>query len=99
MDANEAEALLHVTTPATWATARVAGGLRGAPFLHLCTQAQLPFVLSRHFPGRAGLLLLRIDPAGLDVRWEASEPGMDPFPHLYGLLPAAAITGTALADT
>ena len=81
--------VLHVTTPADWETTKRTG-LQDDPFLHLCTDAQLPFVLAKHFAGRTGLLLVRLDPAGLDVRWEASEPGMDPFPHLYGWAPASA---------
>ena len=83
--------LLHVTTAAAWA----AGPPRTPPggFLHLCTPAQLPFVLARHFAGVSGLVALRLDPAALpDVRWETSEPGMDPFPHLYGPLPPGAVT-------
>ncbi|MBV8912055.1 MAG: DUF952 domain-containing protein [Acetobacteraceae bacterium] len=85
--------LLHVTTQAAWRAAQAEGGY-AAPaggFIHLCTDAQLPFVLRRHFVGCTGLLVLRLDPAGLDVRWEESEPGMPPFPHLYGSLPAAAV--------
>ena len=85
--------LLHVTTPEAWAVAQSHGGYVPPPdeFLHLCTPAQLPFVLARHFAGRVGLLVLHIDPAGLDIRWEVSEPGMDPFPHLYGRLPTSAV--------
>lgn len=61
-------------------------------FLHLCTPAQLGYVLGRHFAGRTNLVLLHIDPAGLDdLRWEISEPGRDAFPHLYGPLPVAAV--------
>ena len=86
--------LLHVTTAAGWAAVRKAGGLGAEPFVHLCTEEQLAFVLERFFPGRAGLVLVRIDPAGLDVRWEHSEPGMDPFPHLYGEAPLSAVVGT-----
>ena len=82
--------VLHVATPADWAATVAAGGLFAEPFLHLCTEAQLPFVLAKHFAGQTGLLLVRLDPAGLDIRWESSEPGMDPFPHLYGWAPAAA---------
>ena len=82
--------VLHVATPAEWAATERAGGLSAEPFLHLCTDAQLPFVLRKHFAGRTGLLLVRLDPAGLDVRWESSEPGMDPFPHLYGWAPTTA---------
>lgn len=88
--------LLHVTDPASWAAASAAGGIAcpAGGFIHLCTEAQLDFVLGRHFAGRQALLLLRLDPAGLDVRWEASEPAMPPFPHLYGDLPAGAVRAT-----
>ena len=82
--------ILHITTPEDWEAAQAAGGLSDEPFLHLCTEAQLDFVLGRHFAGRTGLLLVEIDPAGLDIRWEVSEPGMDPFPHLYGFAPVSA---------
>ena len=88
---------LHVTDAAGWAATQAAGSIQDTPFLHLCTDAQLPFVLARHFAGRTGLLLLALDPEGLDVRWEGSEPGMDPFPHLYGPAPvsAFALVGSA----
>jgi uncharacterized protein (DUF952 family) len=87
------EELLHVTTPAAWAEAQRAGfyPCPACGFIHLCTESQLAFVLARHFAGRTGLLVLHLDPAGLDVRWEDSEPGMPPFPHLYEPLPAAAV--------
>jgi uncharacterized protein (DUF952 family) len=84
--------LLQVTTPEDWAVTQAQGSLSATPFLHLCTKAQLPFVLDRHFQGRTGLLLLSLDPATLDIRWEPSEPGMDPFPHLYGKAPLSAVT-------
>lgn len=83
--------LLHVTTAADWNAAHAAGGLAGTPFLHLCTPDQLDFVMRQHFAGRHGLVVLRADTRGLDVRWEVSEPGMDPFPHLYERLPVDAI--------
>jgi len=86
------EDLLHVTNAASWTAAQLEGECRAeGAFIHLCTEAQLPFVLDRHFAGQTGLLVLRLDPAGLDVRWEESEPGMPPFPHLYGALPVRAV--------
>ncbi len=87
-----AEILCHVTTPDALGQDRITG----APFLHCCTEAQLGFVLARHFAGRAGLLVLRFDPALAEgtIRWEQSEPGMDPFPHLYGALPLRAVTAS-----
>ena len=82
--------LLHVITADAWAAGPPATPEGG--FLHLCTPAQLPFVLARHFAGHLGLVVLHVEPGALeDVRWEASEAGMDPFPHLYGPLPASAI--------
>ena len=82
--------LCHVTTPD--AIAASDGRLRGEPFLHCCTQAQLAFVLARHFAGRSELRVLRFDPVSVDgqIVWERSEPDQDPFPHLYGTLPLSA---------
>lgn len=84
--------LCHVTTSEAAAAERLAGD----PFLHCCTEAQLGFVLARHFAGRSGLVVLRFDPACIEgeIRWERSEPGQDPFPHLYGALPVAATTAS-----
>lgn len=88
--------LLHVTTAAGWLHLQQDQALPPAPFWHLCTTAQLPFVLAQHFAGQTGLVILHLDPARLhDVRWEMSEPGMDPFPHLYGPLLASAVTSVA----
>ncbi len=89
--------LLHVTSAEAWAEAERSG--QHAPpmlaqdgFLHLCTPAQLHYVLGRHFAGRTGLVLLHINPAMLgDLRWEVSEPGRDAFPHLYDPLPVIAV--------
>lgn len=85
--------LLHVTTPTGWAAIQAAGRLDAVPFVHLCTEEQLAFVLERHFSPDAKLVAVRVGTEGLDVRWEHSEPGMDPFPHLYGGAPASAILG------
>ena len=84
--------LCHVTTAE--AVAAADGSLAATPFLHCCTEAQLPFVLTRHFHGRAGLVVLRFDPAAVDgrIEWERSEPDQDPFPHLYGALPLQSAT-------
>jgi uncharacterized protein (DUF952 family) len=89
------ELLLHVTTAEDWGQAQRVGGYSQPEggFIHLCTPAQLEFVLGRHFAGRTGLVVLRVDTAGSDVRWETSEPGMPPFPHLYGPLPAISVRG------
>ena len=86
--------MLHVLAVEDWARLQADGAWAPVPFWHLCTSAQLPFVLGQHFAGRTGLVVLHLDPARLDdVRWEVSEPGMEPFPHLYGPLRANAVTG------
>jgi uncharacterized protein (DUF952 family) len=84
--------LCHVTTPQ--AVTAAGDALTGHPFLHLCTEAQLAFVLAQHFPGRTGLVVLRFDPATVNgrIEWERSEPDQPPFPHLYGTLPLTAVT-------
>jgi len=89
--------LLHVTSAEDWAEAEQTG-VHAPPmlgqdgFLHLCTSAQLGYVLGRHFAGRTGLVLLHIAQAELgDLRWKNSEPGRDEFPHLYGPLPVSAV--------
>ena len=84
--------LCHVTTPEEIVAAD--GQLRGRPFLHCCTEGQLPFVLGRHFAGRIGLLVLRFRVADVQgrIEWERSEPDQEPFPHLYGALPLAQAT-------
>ncbi|MFH5773900.1 DUF952 domain-containing protein [Paracoccus sp. NGMCC 1.201697] len=52
-------------------------------YIHLSTAAQVPGTLAKHFAGQAGLQLLAVDTAKLDVlKWEASRGG-DLFPHLY----------------
>jgi len=64
-----------------------------APFLHLCEPDQLPGVLERFFAAEPEpLVLLEVDPAGLDVRREAAPDGAGVFPHLYGPLPVSAVT-------
>ncbi len=86
--------LLHVTDEASWAAAQRHGGydLPAGGLIHLCTEDQLAFVLEVHFAGRGALVVLHLESDGRDVRWERSEPGMEPFPHLYEKLPADAVT-------
>lgn len=90
--------ILHVTTAAAWQAAQ-RSGLYAPPelardgFLHLCTPAQLAFVLARHFPDRTGLLLLEVDAeaTGARLEWADSEAAQPPFPHLHGPIPTAAV--------
>lgn len=84
--------LLHVIGIDEWEAAQP-DGLACPPggFIHLCTATQLPFVLQRFFAGRDRLVVIHVDAEELDVRWEVSEPGMDPFPHLHEDLPVGLV--------
>ena len=67
---------------------------RADGFIHLSTVDQLSETLLKHFIGQPGLVIATIDLAllGDDVRWEPSRGGAL-FPHVYGELPLAAMTG------
>ena len=94
--------LVHICTLDEWLSARQAGehrpdSLDSHGFVHLSTPEQVHLPANRIFAGRSDLVLLRLDPGrlGSEVRWEPGVP-TDPesmlFPHLYGPLPAAAVT-------
>jgi uncharacterized protein (DUF952 family) len=90
--------ILHITTPAAWADAIAKGAytadsLASEGFIHCSEERQLAWVVQKHFQGRTGLLLLRIDPSRLDaeVRYENLEGGTDLFPHVYGAIPVSAV--------
>ncbi|MGW0158402.1 DUF952 domain-containing protein [Mycobacterium sp. NPDC003323] len=98
----QSDVLLHLCSGAEWEQASAAGAHRPASlaeagFVHLSTPEQVHLPANRLFAGRTDLVLLTIDPAALTdpVRWEPGVP-TDPesmvFPHLYGPLPAAAVT-------
>ena len=59
-------------------------------YIHFSTAAQLADTLAKHFAGRTGLCLLRVDPTGLAIKWELARGG-DLFPHLYDRLPLSAV--------
>ena len=65
-------------------------------FIHLSSGAQLAETLDKHFRGMDGLVIVAVDLAHLSdtVRWE---PSRDEhlFPHIYGVLPVAAVLAAA----
>ncbi|TDE25017.1 DUF952 domain-containing protein [Nonomuraea mesophila] len=89
--------ILHLALGADWDAARQAGEYRVSTlgrtldevgFIH-CSRdlVQLRGVHAAFYTGvTEPLLVLDIDPAGLDVRVENG------FPHLYGPLPLSAVT-------
>ncbi len=86
--------LFHITTQTEWERARALGTYRAASldtegFIHLSTDAQWRKTAGRFFKGQQHLVLLELDPTGLDVRFEPADG--DHFPHLYGALPVSAV--------
>lgn len=95
--------LVHLCTADDWQHAQTVGELRppslgDVGLVHLSAPEQVHLPANRLYAGRTDLVLLRCDPAllGSPVRWEPGVP-TDPaamlFPHLYGPLPVAAVTG------
>lgn len=84
--------IYKLCTEADWTDCQSDGQLPWAPadlidgFIHLSAAHQVQETAAKHFRGRAGLVLLEVDPARLPedaLRWEVSR-GDDLFPHLYG---------------
>lgn len=98
-----ARVILHLAFAADWAAAQAAGeyavSTRGASladvgFIHCSTTEQWRAVRERFYADvpAADLLLLSIDPTGLDVRYEPPAPGADElFPHVYGPIPVGSV--------
>jgi uncharacterized protein (DUF952 family) len=94
--------LVHICSEQDWAAASQEGehrpeSLDSQGFVHLSSPEQVHLPANRIYAGRSDLVLLYLNPALLaaPVRWEPGVP-TDPesmlFPHLYGPLPAAAVT-------
>ncbi len=97
--------IFHIAARAAWESAQAGGGYRGGSlaiegFIHCCTAAQVAGVAARYYRGRAGLVLLRVDPGRLraPVRWEAAPGSGEAFPHAYGPLDLDAVTGVTPFD-
>ena len=62
---------------------------RGEGFIHFSTSSQLLSTSNRLFKGRNDLLVLEVDPEGLESNlvFENLEGGSELFPHLYSALP------------
>ncbi|WP_156678081.1 DUF952 domain-containing protein [Sphingomonas profundi] len=87
-----------ILTAEQWAAFAADGIFAGAPvdvadgYIHLSTGDQVAGTLEKHFAGQRGLVVATID---LDlvadpVKWEVSRGGAL-FPHVYGVLPLAAV--------
>jgi uncharacterized protein (DUF952 family) len=90
--------IYKICETALWREAERSGLFQGAPvdardgFIHFSTAGQVRETAARHFAGAGDLVLVAVDADALDaaLKWEASRGG-DLFPHLYGVLPLAAV--------
>jgi len=105
MQAMDEAPIYKICTEDEWAACQRDGRLPWAQvdardgFVHLSAAHQVQETAARHFRGRAGLVVLTVDPARLPagaLRWEVSRGG-DPFPHLYADLVPAAVTAVTAA--
>jgi uncharacterized protein (DUF952 family) len=92
--------IFHIAERADWEAARAAGGpytvstrgrtLAEVGFIHASRDEEQAETVRRAFYADLDdLVLLVIDPGGLDVRYEPV--GDDVFPHVYGPLPLDAV--------
>ena len=88
--------IFKVCESGLWEDAKQAGKFIGAEidlkdgYIHFSTARQLLDTLARHFAGRDGLVLLKIEISQLDIVWETARNG-DLFPHLYAHLPLNSV--------
>jgi uncharacterized protein (DUF952 family) len=97
--------LFHIALASDWAAAQQAGEYRistlgrtldDVGFVHASYAGQVAGVLAAFYSGvTESLVLLAVDPArlGCEVRAEEAVPGGELFPHIYGPIPVAAVTG------
>ncbi|GAB4528847.1 MAG: DUF952 domain-containing protein [Anaerolineales bacterium] len=89
--------VVHICTRQAWERACQEGvyrpeSLTQEGFIHLSRPEQVLATANRFFAGQQGLVLLWIAPEKLaaPLKWEAADGEV--FPHLYGALPATAVT-------
>jgi len=94
----------HIALIDDWHRARPTGwyhlSTRGATleeigYIHCARRHQIDGVLNRFYADLDEVVILDIDPSGLDLRYEPvvaahGDPAED-FPHLYGPLPVSAV--------
>lgn len=92
------ELLYHIAESDAWQQAQQRGeylpaGFSAEGFIHCSFREQIIPVANRFYRGRAGLVLLEIDPSLLkaEVRLENLEGGAELFPHIYGALSLEAV--------
>lgn len=92
----DARIIYKIVHEAEWRAAEALGRFEGSAvdlkdgFIHFSTATQAAETAAKHFAGANDLLLVAVDAAALDVKWEVSRGGAL-FPHLYDVLPLSAV--------
>jgi uncharacterized protein (DUF952 family) len=93
-----------ILTGEQWAQFEVDGVFYGAPvdladgYIHLSADDQVAETRAKHFAGQSDLVIAEVDLTclGEAVKWEKSR-GDALFPHIYGVLPMAAVINVTAA--
>lgn len=94
------ERIYHLAEPSDWARSVETyspPSVEVEGFIHCSTADQLPVVARDKYIDHNGLILLTIDPDGLDdetLVFEDSYDDGEEFPHIYGALPCSAVAET-----
>ncbi|MEK6638818.1 MAG: DUF952 domain-containing protein [Pseudomonadota bacterium] len=89
-----------IFTADQWAQFVSDGVFNGAPvdladgYIHLSSADQVQSTLDKHFAGQVGLVIAEVNLGMLadTLKWEVSRGGAL-FPHIYGVLNMAAVSG------
>ena len=92
--------IYKICPASAWREAERQGVFLGSPadlrdgFIHFSIASQVAETARKHFFGQTGLFLIAVDGDALGdaLRWERSRND-ELFPHLYGELDLAAVTG------
>jgi len=95
--------LFHLADRGEWLAAAAVGeyriSTRGVTlaeqgFIHCSLRHQLRGVADQYYADADDLVLLVIDSSRVDapIRYEAPADGLEEYPHIYGPLPAEAVT-------
>lgn len=90
--------IYRIARRADWEAALASGrfaspDLEAEGFIHFSERHQLPRTAARHYRGQSDLFLLEVDESRVEapVKRENTTGGTELFPHLYGVLPRAAV--------
>ena len=102
LDDLDPDGLFHLATTDEWDGYQASGqivpaSLEDEGFVHCSYGRQVAGTVAKHFADATDLLALQLDAAALgdvELKDEDSYGSGQTFPHAYGPIPAAAVTGT-----